>query len=169
MVSSGPFLNCIGRSIWPGNLGFLHPLLNGCQALQKMAWGNFLWWCVCSWVSKVSIKGFLFSDNSPFSPDTCLVVFPSLTVDKFGCSQKQLAWTRTWGTRGMVFQPLTVGTVLPDAFLTWKFFVPLAFSSWAMTSMVMAVAFLLFPCFSYHFPPSMSMMCNSLIKVASCS
>lgn len=89
----------VGEQFGLSNFRFLHPLLNGCQALWKMAWGDFQWWCVYSWVSKCAIKGFLFSDNRPFSPNTCLVVFPSLTDNSWE-QPEAVGMGSTWGASG---------------------------------------------------------------------
>lgn len=82
--------------------------------------GWFLWWCVCSWVSKFSIKGFLFSDNRPFFPDTCLVVFSSLTVDN-SLDAARSSW------HGPILEgllklssPLTAGCHLNQSFIDLK-------------------------------------------------
>lgn len=149
-----------------------------------MAWGDFLWWCVCSWVSKCSVKGFLFSDNGPFSPDTRLVVFPSLTVDN------SLDAARS-SRHGLLLEGLLerscghslLGATLTEALLTWKLC--------GLSALGLVVSPLYFvlsalppeqrlygdgSCFSsliffqnYHFPLSPSLLCDCLVKVASCS
>lgn len=84
-----------------------------------MAWGDFLWWCVCSWGSKCPVKGFLFSDNRPFSPDTRLVVFPSLTVDN-SLDAARSSWHGP-ALEGLLEQsssPLLLGATLTKALLT---------------------------------------------------
>lgn len=109
-----------GVSVWSSNLEFPHPLQNGCQTLKKIAWDSFLWWCVCSWVPKLSIKGFLFSDNRPFSPDTRLVVFPSSTVDN-SLDAARSSWHghTLGGSSGMLFWALTGGATFIDRNCLW--------------------------------------------------
>lgn len=102
---------------------------------------------------------------------------------QFGCGQKQLAWARAWGASGMVFRPLTVGRHLNWSFIDLKalwvvscgplvsliFFVLSAFPprKWLYGDGCCFSSLLIFQ--NYRFPPSLSLSCDCLLKVASFS
>lgn len=84
-----------------------------------MAWSDFLWWCVCSWVSQFSIKGFLFPNNRPFFPPKnmpcCFTIVNSLDAARSSWHGPELEGLLEWSSSHSQW-----GMILTEALLTWK-------------------------------------------------